>query len=84
MTSKSDNVFVKVESYEICFKCKGNGYLANVEELQGCEPLNTCKICNGNGYFTEPKKNHGSAASAIVGILTKIKELIRGKKFTRH
>lgn len=84
MTSKSDNVFDKVESYEICFKCKGNGYMANVEELQGCDPLNLCKICNGNGYFTEEKKEHGSAASIIVGVLTKIKEMIRGKKFTRH
>jgi DnaJ-class molecular chaperone len=84
MTYNSDNVFDKVESFEICFKCKGNGYLASVEELQVPHPLKLCKLCEGNGYFKESNKKHGSSASIVVDLLTKLKELIRGKKYTRH
>jgi hypothetical protein len=76
--------FDKVESYEICMTCKGNGYFASAEELQVSEPLKLCQHCDGNGYLEPINTDHGPSTGFLVGLMTAIKELIRGKKYTRH
>ena len=68
---KEINPFDKVQSYEICITCKGNGYFANAEELQATDPLKLCQHCDGNGYLEPINTSHGSI---IVSILTKLKE----------
>jgi len=76
--------FDKVESYEICMTCKGNGYFASAEELQVSEPLKLCQHCDGNGYLEPINTDHGPSTGFLIGLITAIKELIRGKKYTRH